>query len=164
MPKTLGIWEWGCPYHCDTAILDCCRGFRWQLVPRLPFSVPRSSLPAPRSPSPFPVLVTSAGIALSNDSVFNNDIYDVFGLSPHEVANIMLHTFEQGKVYYFSQREISSCESGSNLQRCVPIAFSRVDGRGKGQTCLQWYVRWRLAVIKVLTSLYDSCSSRMNKF
>ena len=17
MPKTLGIWEWGCPYHCD---------------------------------------------------------------------------------------------------------------------------------------------------
>ena len=33
-----------------TAILDFCGGFRWQLVPRLPF-------PAPRSP--FPVLVTS---------------------------------------------------------------------------------------------------------
>ena len=40
-----------------TAILDFCGGFRWQLVPRLPFPVLRSPLPAPRSP--FPVLVTS---------------------------------------------------------------------------------------------------------
>ena len=54
-------------------------------------------------------------------------------------------TSEQGKIYYFSQREISSCESGSNLQRCLPIALPQVDGspseKGKGQTCLQWYVR-----------------------
>ena len=31
-----------------TAILDFCGGFRWQLLPRLPFPVPRSSLPVPR--------------------------------------------------------------------------------------------------------------------
>ena len=31
-----------------TAILDFCGGFRWQLVPRLPFPVPRSPLPVPR--------------------------------------------------------------------------------------------------------------------
>ena len=30
-----------------TAILDFCGGFRWQLVPRLPFPVPRSPLPVP---------------------------------------------------------------------------------------------------------------------
>ena len=31
-----------------TAILDFFGGFRWQLVPRLPFPVPRSPLPVPR--------------------------------------------------------------------------------------------------------------------
>ena len=31
-----------------TAILDFCGGFRWQLVPRLPFPAPRSPLPVPR--------------------------------------------------------------------------------------------------------------------
>ena len=36
---SLGFW---------TTILDFCGGFRWQLVPRLPFPVPRSPLPAPR--------------------------------------------------------------------------------------------------------------------
>ena len=33
-----------------TAILDFCGGFRWQLVPKLPFPVPRSPLPLPLPP------------------------------------------------------------------------------------------------------------------
>ena len=75
------------------------------------------------------------GQATQRGSVFNN----------FNAKKKLQCTFEQGKIYYFSKREIASCESGSNLQRCVPIAFSRVDGspseKGKGQTCVQWYVR-----------------------
>ena len=41
-------------YHRSSAILDFYGGFRWQLVPRLPFPAPRSPLPAPRSPLPVP--------------------------------------------------------------------------------------------------------------
>ena len=37
------------PFFCHhPAILDFCGGYRWQLVPRLPFPVPRSPLPVPR--------------------------------------------------------------------------------------------------------------------
>ena len=41
------------PFFCrHPAILDFCGGYRWQLVPRLPFPVP--PLPAPPSPLPVP--------------------------------------------------------------------------------------------------------------
>ena len=43
-----------------TAILDFCGGFRWQLVPRLPFPVPRSPLPVPRF-SNIPGIIQGSG-------------------------------------------------------------------------------------------------------
>ena len=44
-----------------TAILDFRGGFRWQLVPRLPFPVPRSPLPVPRF----------SNIPIEKDSIIN---------------------------------------------------------------------------------------------
>ena len=71
--------------------------------------------------------VHSRSLCLVQDRAFRLSRYKNGDLL-YQGRKKLQRTFEHEKFYYLSQREISNCESGSNLQRCVPIAFSRVDG------------------------------------
>ena len=95
-------------------------------------------------------LPPSATLSGSSASTVGDELNNSFQISQGQATErgSFLNNFNAKKYYSVRskkgkfttsrrQREISSCESGSNLKRCVPIAFSRVDGspseKGKGQ-------------------------------
>ena len=58
-----------------TAILDFCGGFRWQLVPRLPFPVPLFPLPVPRFSIILVLLTIKKPLTKSGMTDFNVNYY-----------------------------------------------------------------------------------------